>query len=49
MQGTSSNFMKLLLDENLPKRLKEDIADHKFQDNKYQILTAHLYSFISYS
>jgi len=41
--------MKLLLDENFPKRLKEEIAHHKFQNNKYQILKAHLYSFISYS
>jgi hypothetical protein len=41
--------MKLLLDENIAKRLKEDIADHEFQNNEYQILTAHLYSFISYS
>jgi len=41
--------MKLLFDENLPKRLKEDFADHEFQNNEYQILTAHLYSFISYS
>jgi predicted nuclease of predicted toxin-antitoxin system len=24
-----SNYMKLLLDENLPKRLKEDFANHE--------------------
>lgn len=23
------NFMRLLLDENLPKRLKQDFADHE--------------------
>jgi hypothetical protein len=41
--------VKLLLEENLPKQLKEDFVDHEIQNKEYQILTEHLFSFISYS
>jgi hypothetical protein len=29
LQGISPNFMKPLLDENIPKRLKEEFPDHE--------------------